>query len=60
MYNKEELEQMEPAQLLTIAAELGVEVSQNDELEKVVYAILDQAAIDSATGATAKRKRTRI
>jgi transcription termination factor Rho len=61
MYTKEELEQMEPAQLLGIAAELGVEVSQDDELEKVVYAILDQAAIDSASGASAtKRKRTRI
>ncbi len=60
MYTKEELEQMEPAQLLSIAAELGVEVSQDDELEKVVYEILDQAAIDSASGATAKRKRTRI
>jgi transcription termination factor Rho len=61
MYTKEQLEQMEPAQLLTIAAELGVEVSQDDELEKVVYAILDQAAIDSASGANAtKRKRTRI
>ena len=61
MYTKEELEQMEPVQLLNIAAELGVEVSQDDELEKVVYAILDQAAIDSASGASAtKRKRTRI
>ena len=61
MYTKEQLEQMEPAQLLSIAAELGVEVSQDDELEKVVYEILDQAAIDSASGAAAtKRKRTRI
>ena len=60
MYTKEELEQMEPAQLLGIAAELGVQVSQDDELEKVVYAILDQAAIESASGAAAKRKRTRI
>ena len=60
MYTKEELEQMEPAQLLSIAAELGVEVSQDDELEKVVYEILDQAAIESASGTTAKRKRTRI
>ncbi len=60
MYTKEQLEQMEPAQLLTIAAELGVEVSQDDELEKVVYAILDQAAIDSASGNAIKRKRTRI
>jgi transcription termination factor Rho len=61
MYTKEQLEQMDPAQLLTIAAELGVEVSQDDELEKVVYEILDQAAIDSAAGASAtKRKRTRI
>jgi transcription termination factor Rho len=61
MYTKEQLEQMEPVQLLSIAAELGVEVSQDDDLEKVVYAILDQAAIDSASGATTtKRKRTRI
>ena len=60
MYTKEELEQMEPAQLLAIAADLGVKVTQDDELEKVVYAILDQAAIDSASGSTAKRKRTRI
>ena len=60
MYTKEELEQMEPAQLLSIAAELGVEVSQDDELEKVVYEILDQAAIESASGSTTKRKRTRI
>jgi transcription termination factor Rho len=61
MYTKEELEQMEPAQLVAIAAELGIEVSQDDDKEKVVYAILDQAAIDSAAGAsTAKRKRTRI
>ena len=60
MYTKEELEQMEPAQLLSIAAELGVEVSQDDELEKVVYEILDQAAIDSASGPATKRKRTRI
>ena len=52
---------MEPVQLLSIAADLGVEVSQDDELEKVVYAILDQAAIDSAAGTSAvKRKRTRI
>ncbi len=61
MYTKEELEQMEPVQLLGIANELGVEVSQDDELEKVVYAILDQAAIDSASeSASTKRKRTRI
>ncbi len=61
MYTKEQLEQMEPVQLLSIANELGVEVSQDDELEKVVYAILDQAAIDSASGASStKKKRTRI
>ncbi len=61
MYTKEQLEQMEPVQLLAIANELGVEVSQDDELEKVVYAILDQAAIDSAAeNSSTKRKRTRI
>jgi len=51
---------MEPAQLMEIAAELGVKVSQDDELERVVYAILDQAAIDSASSESPKRKRTRI
>lgn len=60
MYTKEELMQMDPGQLLTIAAELGVNVSQDDDQEKVVYEILDQAAIDSANGTSAKRKRTRI
>ena len=62
MYTKEELMQMDVPQLLTIAEQLGVKVSQDDELEKVVYAILDKAAEDSAsTGAsTSKRKRTRI
>jgi len=44
-----------------IAAELGVKVTPSDELETVIYAILDKAAEDSATGTTAaKRKRTRI
>ncbi len=60
MYTKEQLEQLDPAQLLGIAAELGVSVSQNDDQEKVIYAILDQAAIDSASGSSPKRKRTRI
>ena len=60
MYTKEQLEQMEPDKLLSIAAEMGVPVSQDDEQEKVIYAILDQAAIDSASGTAAKRKRTRI
>ena len=61
MYTKEELQKMEPSQLLGIAQELGIKVSQNDELETVIYAILDKAAEDSAAGiTTSKRKRTRI
>ena len=62
MYNKEELMQMEPAQLLTLASQLGVKVSQNDDKENTVYAILDKAAEDSAMGESsgAKKKRTRI
>ena len=52
---------MEPIQLLGIAAEMGIPVSQDDDKEKVIYEILDQAAIDSASDSqTAKRKRTRI
>ena len=61
MYTKNELEQMDIPQLMEIASELGVKVSQNDELETVIYAILDKAAEDSAAnGGVSKRKRTRI
>ena len=59
MYTKEELEKLSIPELMEIASELGVKVSQNDELESVIYAILDKAAENSAVGAT-KRKRTRI
>ena len=57
MYTKEELESMEVPQLMGIAAELGVKVSQDDSLENVVYAILDKAA---EVEASPKKKRTRI
>ena len=62
MYTKEELESMDNAQLMGIANSLGVKVSQNDEKESVIYAILDKAAEDSAANntETPKRKRTRI
>ena len=61
MYTKEELEQMSIPELMEIANELGVKVSQSDELESVIYAILDKAAENSAAGVpTPKRKRTRI
>ena len=61
MYTKEELQQMDAAQLLSIAADYGITVSQDDDQEKVIYEILDQAAIDSAsTNGASKRKRTRI
>ena len=52
---------MDIPQLMEIANSLGVKVSQNDELETVIYAILDKAAEDSAAnGGSTKRKRTRI
>ena len=61
MYTKEELEKLPIPELMEIASELGIKVSQNDELESVVYAILDKAAENSAAGVnTPKRKRTRI
>ena len=61
MYTKEELEKLPIPELMEIAAELGIKVSQNDELENVIYAILDKAAENSAAGvSTPKRKRTRI
>ena len=61
MYTKEELEKLPIPELMEIAADLKIKVSQNDELENVIYAILDKAAENSAAGvATPKRKRTRI
>ena len=61
MYTKEELEKLSIPELMEIASEVGVKVSQNDELESVIYAILDKAAENSAAGvSTTKRKRTRI
>ncbi len=61
MYTKDELVKMPIPQLMGIANELGIKVSPDDELETVIYAILDKAAENSAVEATApKRKRTRI
>jgi transcription termination factor Rho len=64
MYTKEELEAMEIPQLMGIASELGVNVSQDSALEDVIYAIIDKAAENSAASGQAeespKRKRTRI
>jgi len=64
MYTKEELETMEIPQLMGIANELGVNVSQDSALEDVIYAIIDKAAENSAasgkTEESPKRKRTRI
>ena len=60
MYTKE-LAKLPIPELMEIANELGVKVSQDDELESVIYAILDKAAENSAAGVPAtKRKRTRI
>jgi len=61
MYTKEELEAMEIPELMGIANELGVSVSQDSALEDVIYAIIDKAAENSAQSEEApKRKRTRI
>ncbi|MBQ7510270.1 MAG: transcription termination factor Rho [Prevotella sp.] len=62
MYTKEQLESMAIPELMQIASEMGVKVSQNASMESVIYDILDKAAIDSAVGeaAPAKRKRSRI
>jgi len=61
MYTKDELERMSIPELMGIAKDLGVKVNQNDELESVIYAILDKAAENAAAGEPeTKRKRTRI
>ncbi|MBQ4392470.1 MAG: transcription termination factor Rho [Prevotella sp.] len=64
MYTKEQLEQMAIPELMEVAAQIGVKVKQDDDFEKVIYDILDKAAIDSAAelelDTTGKRKRSRI
>ena len=53
---------MEEGQLMAIAQQFGMKVSQNDSKETVIYDILDRAAIESAANESAspKKKRTRI
>lgn len=55
---------MEVSRLMDIAHELEVNVSQDNSLEDVIYAIIDKAAENSAssgqTEEAPKRKRTRI
>ena len=53
---------MEADQLMAIAQQFDVKVSQNDSKETVIYDILDRAAIESAANESAapKKKRTRI
>ncbi len=61
MYTKEQLEQMEIPQLMGIAQELDIKVDPSLSQQDVIYAILDKAAEQSASGeTTSKRKRTRI
>ena len=61
MYTKEQLEKLAIPELMEIANQLGVKVSQDDTMENVIYEILDKAAIESSMNSTtAKRKRTRI
>ena len=60
MYTKEELESMDIPELVGIADQLGIKVTPNDQMEDVVYAILDKAAENSAIDESPKKKRTRI
>ena len=62
MYNKEQLEQMEPIQLMEIALSMGINVTPESKKESVIYDILDKAAVDMANSSLAekpKRKYTR-
>ena len=43
MYTKEQLEKLAIPELMEIANQLGVKVSQNDTMENVIYEILDKA-----------------
>ena len=60
MYTKEELESMDIPQLVGIADELGIKVSPDDQLETVVYAILDKAAENSASADDAPKRNVLV
>ena len=62
MYNKEELLSKDISALEDIAKELGVKIGKKDDLETIVYEILDEQAKVEATKNPlgTKRKRTRI
>ena len=51
---------MDIPELVGIADQLGIKVTPNDQMEDVVYAILDKAAENSAIDESPKKKRTRI
>ena len=57
MYNKEQLEQMEPIQLMEIALSMGINVTPESKKENVIYDILDKAAVDVAVGSEQPKKR---
>ena len=57
MYNKEQLEQMEPIQLMEIAMNMGISVTPESEKENVIYDILDKAAVDLAANAEPKKRK---
>ena len=62
MYNKEQLEKMEPVQLMELALSMGIKVTPESKKEAVIYDILDKAAVDVAAGnlpEKPKRKYTR-
>lgn len=60
MYTKEELERMDTGQLLSVAADLGVKVSQSDDITKVIYDIIDRSAEMAQSDDSVKRRRLRI
>ncbi len=62
MYNKEQLEMMEPIQLMEIAQSMDIKVTPESNKEDVIYDILDKAAVEMASNSQTekpKRKYTR-
>ena len=62
MYSKDELSSKEASDLLAIAQEIGAEVSDKENQEAIIYAILDKQAEQEGqkNPLGAKRRRTRI
>ena len=60
MHKKTELEMMTQDELLSIAKDLGIKAGSNDDRMNLIYQIIDEESIQSATQKATKTPRKRV